>query len=167
MPLPGDIAERTRGLLPVTWDALEGDERYGDALLAAALEVARETVLGTQSTEAEEDAMPRVVVDYVAKIAAIEIIPAGIDYWMSQTIAVVTTGTNESETYTDRAAMLRELRNDLLSETRAKAADIATLVGFWPTSTMAPRPRINTQSDLLLTPSPQEFPRPFTQTPRS
>src|SRR5947199_10804644 len=118
MPLPGDIAERTRGLLPVTWDALENDARYGDALLAAVLEIARETVLGKQSTEAEEDAMPRIVVDYVAKVAAIEIIPAGIDYWMSETVAVVTTGTNESETYTDRAAMLRLLRSDLLAETR-------------------------------------------------
>jgi hypothetical protein len=164
MPLPGDIAERTRGLLPVTWDALEGDERYGLGLLAAALEIAREASMGVQSSEAEEDTLPRIVVDYVAKLAAIEIIPAGIDYWMSQTISVVTTGTNESETYTDRAAMLRELRNDLLAETRAKADDMAKLIGYWPPSTMVARPALNTASDLLLTPSPQEFPRPFTQT---
>ena len=164
MPLPGDIAERTRGLLPVTWDALEGDSRYGDTLLAAALEIARETVLGKQTSEAQEDILPRVVIDYVAKIAAIEIIPAGIDFWMSESIATVTTGTNESETYTDRAAMLREIRNDLLAETRAKADDIAALVGYWPINSVAPRPSMNTINDVLLTPSPQEFPRPFTQT---
>jgi hypothetical protein len=29
------------------------------------------------------------------------------------------------------------------------------------------RPRMNTIDDLLLTPSPQEFPRPYTQTPFS
>lgn len=165
MPLPGDIAERTRGLLPVTWDALENDGRYGDTLLATALEIARETVLGKQTTEADEDTIPRVVIDYVAKIAAIEIIPAGIDYWMSESLSVVTTGTNETETYTDRAAMLRQLRNDLLAETRSKAADIAALVGY-QTPTVA-RPRMNTINDLLLTPSPQEFPRPYTQTPFS
>ena len=164
MPLPGDIAERTRGILPVTWDALESDSRYGDTLLATALEIARETVLGKQSTEAEEDLLPRIVVDYVAKIAVIEIIPAGIDYWMSETLSVVTTGTNETETYTDRAAMLRELRNDLLAETRAKADDIAGLVSYWPANSVAPRPAMNTIDDVLLTPSPQEFPRPFTQT---
>jgi len=164
MPLPGDIAERTRGVIPVTWDALEGDGRYGDALLSAALEIAREAVLGRQYSEAEEETLPRVVIDYVAKVAAIEIIPAGIDYWMSESLSVTTTGTNETETYTDRAAMLRGLRNDLLAETRAKAEQIAGLVSYWPTASMPPRPRMNTQSDLLLTPSPQEFPRPFTQT---
>lgn len=164
MPLPGDIAERTRGLIPLTWDALENDDRYGDTLLATALDIARETVLGKQTSEAEEDILPRVVIDYVAKIAVIEIIPAGIDYWMSQTIAIVTTGTNESETYTDRAAMLRELRNDLLAETRGKANDIAGLVNYWPANSAAPRPAMDTINDLLLTPSPAEFPRPFTQT---
>lgn len=166
MPLPGDIAERTRGLLPVTWDALEGDSRYGVVLLATALEIAREAVLGKQTTEAEEDILPRIVIDYVAKVAAIEIIPAGIDYWMSETIAVVTTGTNESETYTDRAAMLRELGKDLLLETRAKADAIAALVNFVPVGQVS-RPLLNTVDDVLLTPSPQEFPRPFTQTPFS
>ena len=165
MPLPGDIAERTRGLLPVTWDALEGDSRYGDVLLATALDIARESVLGKQTTESEEDLLPRIVVDYVAKIAAIEIIPAGIDYWMSETISVVTTGTNESETYTDRAAMLRQLRQDLLAETRAAAANNAAVVGY--SQPTVARPRMNTINDLLLTPSPQEFPRPFTQTPQS
>jgi hypothetical protein len=166
MPLPGAIAERTRGLLPVTWDALEGDSRYGDELLATALDIAREAVLGKQPTADDEQLLPMIVVDYVAKVAAIEMIPAGIDYWMSQTIAVVTTGTNESETYTDRAAMLRQLGQDLLAETRAKAADIAAIVNYHTPSGVS-RPLLNTIDDVLLTPSPQEFPRPFTQTPLS
>lgn len=166
MPLPGDIAERTRGLLPVTWDALEGDPRYGDTLLATALEIARESVLGTQPSAAEEDVMPRIVVDYVAKVAALQMIPAGIDYWMSQTLSVVTTGTNETETYTDRAAMLRDLGKDLLIETRAKADMIAGIVNYQQAG-HSPRPVLNTINDVLLTPSPQEFPRPYTQTPFS
>lgn len=166
MPLPGDIAERTRGLLPVTWDALENDPRYGSDLLATALEIAREAVLGKQPTDEEEGLLPRIVIDYVAKVAAIEMIPAGIDYWMSETIAVVTTGTNESETYTDRAAMLRELRLDLLAETRSKADDIAAIVNYHTPSGVS-RPLLNTVDDVLLTPSPQEFARPFTQTPFS
>jgi hypothetical protein len=152
-------------VLPLTWDALATDDRYGEGLLAMALAIAREAVLGEQPTDVEEDALPLLVVDYVAKIAVIEIIPAGIDYWMSQTIAVATSGTNETETYTDRAAMLRSLLQDLLAETRANADDIAALVGYH--KPVAARPRLNTINDVLLTPSPQEFPRPYTQTPLS
>lgn len=167
MAVEGAIAERTRGILPVTWDALQRDtSRYGDGLLRSTIDTVKERVFGTVSAPATEATYPLIVIDYVAKLAALELITPGIDFWMNEPVSESATGTDENHAFVDRAEALRELRKSLLDETRRLAPEVGPLIGYTRLSN-APRPAINTLDDEFLTPSPQEFPRPFARTARS
>lgn len=164
--IEGAIAARVRGIIPITWDALLLDPRYGDALLQTAVNLGKESVTGTVVVPIAESAYSLVVIDYIAKIITLELIPAGIDFWMNQPISESATGTDENHSFTERAATLAELRTALLKETRSKADEIGAILGFRRASGKS-IPRLNTINDELLTPSPQEFPRPFAVTERS
>lgn len=167
MPLEGAIAERTRAVLPVTWDALVADPRFGDGLLQTAIDYAKENVTGEVVAPADEsDTYPLIVIDYIAKMAALEIIPPGIDFWMNEAIAESATGTNEVHSFEARAEILRETRKDLLEETRRRAGEIAEVLGYRRTRTTGV-PLSSTIDDEFLTPSPQEFPRPYAASDRS
>lgn len=166
MAVDGAIAERVRGILPVTWDALSRDSRFGDGLLRTTIDVVKETITGTNVAPIAEGMYPLIVVDYLAKLAAVELCRPGIDYWMNQPTSESAQGVEENHTYIDRADALRQLREDLLAETRLKAPEVAPLIGY--TRVLGgPRPLINTLRDEFLTPSPQEFGRPYRATDRS
>lgn len=166
MAVEGAIAERTRGILPVTWDALAGDSRYGDGLLRSTIDTIKERIFGTVGLPATESLQPLIVIDYVAKLAALELINPGIDFWMNEPVAESAEGTNENHAFVNRAEELRQLRAFLIDETRRLAPEVDPLIDFTRISN-APRPRLNTIEDEFLTPSPQEFPRPFSRTSRS
>src|SRR3974390_255619 len=131
MPIAGAVADRVRALIPITWDALEQDPRVGDTLLQSAIDVAKANVTGTVIDPTQENTYPILVVDFIAKTAALEIIPTGIDYWMNQSIAYNAVGTNDSATYVDRAARIDVLRGEYLQETRLKWTMVAKMVGYW------------------------------------
>jgi len=165
MPVEGAIAERTRAVLPITWDALERDPRYGDGLLRAVIDSAKEKILGEVVDPDLEVEYPILAVEYVAKIAALELITPGIDFWMNQPTSESATGTNEVHTFTERANELRELRKILLEDTRSMLIDVIPLItrrvrrtGF---------ARISTFDEDFITPSPLEFPRPYAPTDRT
>ena len=167
MPLEGAIAERTRAILPVTWDALAGDSRFGDGLLQTAIDYSKENVTGEVVVPADEaTTYPLIVIDYIAKMAALEIIPPWIDFWMNQPVSESATGTNENHSFEARAEVLKELRKDLLEETRRRAGEIADILGFRRQRSTGV-PLSSTIDDEFLTPSPQEFPRPYAVTDRS
>jgi hypothetical protein len=162
----GAIAERTRGILPVTWDALSLAPQFGDVRLRTTIDTVKSQVFGTVVAPTAESVYPLTVIDYVAKLVALELITPGIDYWMSEPITVSTTGTNETTSYTDRANSLRQLREDLLKETRLLWPTVQPLIGFTQISG-APLPRSSTMDEPFITPSPLEFPRPYRVTDRS
>lgn len=166
MPVEGRIADRTKAILPITWDALLGDARFGDAALQTALDTAKFGVTGAEVSTTAEGLYSVFVIDYIAKVTALELIPPGIDYWMNTPISESATGTNENETWTDRAEALRKLGEQLLRETRDKADEIALALGYVRPSAKS-RPLSLTQDDEFLTPSHQEFPRPYVVTDRS
>jgi hypothetical protein len=157
----GAIAERVHGLIPVTWDAMLVDNRgFGDGLLQGAIDVAKENLTGQVITPANEaSTYPLIVIDYIAKVAVLEIIPGAIDFWMDNPIGVTITGTDEAKSYESRVNALESLQERLLEETRAKFDEIAALIGFRRVSPR--RPLMDTIADPLLTPSPLEFPRPY------
>ena len=166
MAVEGAIAERARAELPVTWDALSLAPQFGDALLQAKIDAVKEAVFGVVVTPNAEAAYPLMVVNYVGKLVALELITPGIDYWMSEPITVSATGTQETTSYTDRAAMLLRLREDLLKQSRALWPDVSALIGFTRVSS-APIPLLSTMEEPFITPSPFEFPRPYRETDRS
>jgi hypothetical protein len=164
-PPVGAIASQVSRIIPVTWHALGNDSRYGEVPLQAAIDLVKEAVFGNVIPLASENTYPLIVQDYVAKLIAIELIPAGIDYWMNQPMTETSTGTNEMHTFTERAEKLAELRKTLLDETRRVAADVAALVGYRRPSRN--RPRNNMIDEDFITPSPLEFPRPYAASERT
>jgi hypothetical protein len=164
MAISGMIAERTQGILPVTWHALFNDNRYGEEFLQVVIDTAKEDATGEVITPSNEDTEYGYLVrDFIAKKAALQIIPAGIDFWMNQTIAE---GTHEVTSFTDRAEQLRELYKLLLDEIKGMEDEIAEILGYRRTSTVG-LPLINTLDDEFLTPSHQEVSRPWRATNRS
>jgi hypothetical protein len=166
MAVAGAIAEATRGQLPVTWDMLSTSRKFGDALLRRAIDGVKEEILGTVGTPESEDELPLSVIKYLGKLVALELITPGIDAWRSEPTSLVTTGTSEQTTYSDPVDGLLKLRELLLKQTRTDWANVAPLINFRRIQG-GPRPAMNTLNDEFLTPSPQEFPRPYRVTERS
>lgn len=166
MPVEGPIADRAKAILPVTWDALANDLRFGDEGLQSAVDTAKFSVTGDVVSTLAEGLYSLFVIDYIAKVTALELIAPGIDFWMNQALTEITTGTNENETYTDRAETLRKLGEQLLKETRDKQDEVELALGYVRPSAKS-RPLSLTQDDEFLTPSHQEFPRPYVVTDRS
>lgn len=166
MPAGDVIAERTRGVIPITWDALLNDARFGDDLLYGAIQLVEETLFGEMLDEAEEQDLPYRVIDFAAKLTAIELINPGIDFWMNQPLNESATGTNEVHVFTERVDKLLKLREQLLIETRRLAPEIEQLIDTLLGFRRAPKavPGLTSINDELLTPSPREFPRPFIRT---
>lgn len=164
MAVAGAIAARTRAIIPVTWDALAISPLYGDGLLRATIDSVKERILGTNAAPGDEDTLYSApVIDYLAKLSVLELIPAGIDFWMNEPVSVATTGTSEQTTYSSRVQALQDLRRALIEETRKLQDQIEPIIGVIPVG-RAPRASINTLTDDFLTPSPQEFPRPYSRT---
>jgi hypothetical protein len=152
--------------MPVTWDALLGDPRYGDGLLRATIDTVKDATFGAVVAPAAEANYPLIVIDYVAKKVALQLINPGIDLWQREPVTVSATGTNENTTYVNPVDALKMLRESLLAETKAMWGVVGPLVNFARVSSAA-IPVMNTINDELLTPSPQEFGRPYRVTDRS
>jgi hypothetical protein len=168
MAMQGAVADRIQALIPITWDALSSDPRVGDGALQTSIDLAKQNTVGMIVDPSQEDRYPVVVVDYMAKLAIIQICNAAIDYWMNQANNVSSSGTAESISYTDRASRIAVLQAQYLVETRSLAAEVAKLVGYWiDPGHDVPQLSTATINPFHLTPSPEEFPRPFRQTPYS
>ena len=161
MAITGEIADRTRAIMPITWDALSKDSRYGEELLQNTINVVKERIFG--DTPPEENVMALVVVDYTSKLIALELINPGIDFWMSQPQSATATGTAEDVTYPSRTTELRNLRTYLVAEIKKLEPEVIPLIDYNRLK-RPPRASSSTQNDPFLTPSPQEFPRPFGST---
>lgn len=165
MAVPGAIAERARGILPVTWDALSRDtQRFGDGLLEDKIDLVKEALFGTVIPATDEDDHPLRVIDYAAKMVAYELISPGIDFWMNEVIQESASGTNETHAWIDRAEKLRLLGERLGWEIRRDEPMIFGLLGRKPALKRIPIMGISTPADdVLLTPNPREFPAPYRQ----
>lgn len=160
MPLTGEIANRTKAIMPITWDALSKDSRYGEELIRDTLDTVKERIMGEVVAPENEGNYPLVVIDYLSKLSAVELINPGIDFWMSQPQSSTSTGTSEDVSYPSRTTELRNLRTNLLGEIKKLEPEVIPLIDYKRIS-RAPRASSLTQNDPFLTPSPQEFPRPF------
>lgn len=153
----GEIAYQARQIMPLTWDALSNDSRYGDRMLNTRVNYIKYKLFNTVvDPELEMATYNPFVVDYAAKCVALQIIPAAIEYWMNQQETVTTTGTFEMVTYPDRIRALKDLQDWLTAEVRA-------IEGELPPGTITPRksgrgPKIANGYDLI-TPNPQTWPK--------
>lgn len=155
-PTQGLIAQQVRSLMPATWDALSKVDYMGPALLSERILIAKYMALPAVVATQDEVGFSPLMRDYIATLAAIEIIPAGLEYWAQQKISISTTGTNETTSFTDRQyAMLK----GLLPVLRAKAASLASNPSIIPQlSLLGEGPAVSGNDDgVLITQSPFDF----------
>jgi hypothetical protein len=83
----GAVARAARREAPIAWDFLSDLADYGDRELLEKVEFVKSIAYaGAAPTVDQEDSLDRRVIDYLGKRAAIEIIPAAIDFWSNQVI---------------------------------------------------------------------------------
>lgn len=155
------ITKRVRSILPVTWDAMSNDSRLDDSVLVDPILYVEVYYLEEEPDETTQDAMNRLVVEFIAKNAAIALINPAIDYWMEQSQTKVTTGTNETTSYPDRIRALEKLKEALLKEVAKLEPIVSPLIPVIPTRKGNTAPRMSTINDPLLTPNPQDFGEPY------
>lgn len=164
MAVTGSIANAAKDQIPTTWDALAADSRYGDAALQRQVDLQKFRLFGTVVTEAQEDSLYNpVVIDYVGKLVALAVIPAGIEYWMVQKIND-SSGEKISASWVDRAEKLKETYERLLAETRALLPEIQGMLGENLKAVKRSKPRMgvaDVTGDGLVTSDPFGFEREY------
>lgn len=125
----GQIYKTARSLIPITWDALATASFYGDGLLQDKINLVKEENLTVSVPPEDEGILNIRVIEYLAKLAVIAVIPAGVDYWGSQRIEVSATGTNENATYINRVEMLWDLYEKLVQQVLQDRDEIEELLG--------------------------------------
>lgn len=161
MAVAGAIADAARRVLPVTWDALSRDDRFGDALLQQSIDVVKEDLFGQVVNVSAEDDYPLKVIRHAGLMVALDIIPSGVDMWMNELIEETARGTDETHSFADRARQLQELGKQIALRVKQDEDDILALLGR-PNVRNIPRMGISTPADdVLLTPNPREWGIPF------
>lgn len=157
----GRITEETRAILPLTWDALSRDSAVGDSTLTRRVNAAEAEVFGAAIDDTAEDALDDLVVEYVANLAALKIIPSGIDFWMVQSETETTQGPTEVVSYPDRIESLKELKKDILGTLARLEARVAPLIPAMRSRQSVPR--LSSIDDELLTPNPNDLGAPYAE----
>jgi len=78
---------------------------------------------GTTLDDAEQEDLDPVLVSYLGKRLALDLIIPGIDYWSKQVLSL-SAGERETKAYKDRAEDLKELRKLLIDETAKMLPEI-------------------------------------------
>ena len=162
MAVTGEIAASAKSELPLTWAALEADERYGDAFLLRKVNQVKYRLFGAVVDASFEAALVPVVTEYAGKLAAISVCPGAADYWASQQIIRSTDG-GTSTTFIDRRAAIWELQEKLVAEAGALRPDVEAILGPLGRLTTA-KPRIGVsdqESTKSVTQQPFDFERTF------
>lgn len=160
----GAIAQGAREHLPITWDALEVDRRYGERLLQGRVDLVKFRLFGEVVAPAVEGSTyDPIVVDYAAKSVVLELSSPGADYWASMASSFSAENRQETKLYIDRAQAIWRLHDRLMVETRAMWDDVRGRLGI--RLRVRPRSRGIVVSepgdDFFVTPSPNTFERPY------
>lgn len=151
----GPIYQAAKAIMPITWNRLEDSYSYGDKQLQNKIDVAKFSLYGTEMSVADEYNMDIRVVDYLAKVAVVSVIPAGKDYWASTSSSKVTTGTDEQVTYPDRINMLDELHQQLTQEIAAYRDEISAIIDLPSVRSNNSIPQVSNGTDVgFITPNP-------------
>lgn len=160
MAVPGAIAAAARGHLPVTWAALADDsDRYGEIELQRKIDYIKFNLFGEVAEPEDEASLynPNII-EYAGKLVAIQIIPAGADYWASQAVQQGS-GERYQGTWVDRSAALWKLHEKLVAEAAATRPDIDGSVIVKAKRRRFPIGVRDSESTKLVTTDPHTFPR--------
>ena len=157
----GPIVDGISVVMPITFNALRNDVRFGDRWLQQAANMAQWRIFGSVSPpDIEADTYHPLVLDYLSKRVALALIKPGVDYWSRQQKTVTTTQTSEVASYPDMIASLRELGRGLRHELTQEWRDIQALVPGLPQRHVMPYPTTSLacQGQSYVTRDPSEMP---------
>jgi hypothetical protein len=131
MPMTDPIALAARDELPETWAALLDAPSFGEPALERRLQTLMYRVFGAVLDEAEQSALSPVLISFMGKRLALDLIIPGIDFWSKQALSH-SAGERESKGYKDRAEDLKEIRKMLLADSAALLGEIEAELPFVP-----------------------------------
>jgi hypothetical protein len=159
----GEISYQARQHIPLTWDALSTDSRYGDRMLKSRTDYVKYHLFATVVSPLSEATIYNpLILDYAAKCLALQIIPAGIEYWMNQQTSVATSGTSESVTYPDRIKSLEAVKEWLTAEVVRLQPELG---GSFVRRRKINLPGITPTGTDFRTPDPNTYPKHFNLPP--
>lgn len=166
MAIAGEIARKAQEHIPATWHALASDSisgRSGEALLQGRVDSTKRRLFGEViPAEEEVDTYDPLVIEYAGIMTALAVIPAGSDYWASQSVQHSAVGKNEQKSFIDRSKRLWDLHERLTVEAAGLWPEVSGLIP----GTIRRRQRIIGVADAgdssqMATPDPFSFERPF------
>jgi hypothetical protein len=112
----------------------------------------------TPPAAADEGTLDVLVLDYLGILAALELVPAARDYWMNQLVSE-STGDDPTEitTYTDRAKLMDDLRDDLVRRLPQAQALAVPLLNDPRMGDATLGPDIDEANDDRVTMDPRDF----------
>lgn len=151
----GPIYKAAKSFMPITWQRLEESNNYGDKQLQNKIEIAKVTLFGSELSVEDEYDLDIRVVDYLAKVSVISVIPAGKDYWASMASSKTTTGTDEDVSYPDRINMLEQLHEQLTKEISMSRDEISGIINLPSVRSTNAVPSVSDGTDAgYITPNP-------------
>jgi len=153
----GAIADRVRGYIPQTYQALANASYYGETLIQQHIDDVKFKLFATSVDYGlEATVYDRYVLRYVGKVCAVDIIPSAIDFWMDQLQSETLTGTDEQIAYPDRINALEKTYAKLTAELDAEREEFES----WVTPTIrlsGVSPLVDTSNDDEVTSDPADF----------
>lgn len=143
-----------------TFQLLLDSANYGASYITLSIEAVKARVLTTTLLTVNENTLPVVVLSYLGKLSALQLIPAAIDLW-SDRAQSRSFGSDPTEivTYPAREAMLKMLTERLLAEARMEAQLALTLLPDARLLSTSSGPSINEDALGYVTRDPRQFPR--------
>lgn len=163
----GALTDAIRRLLPRTYDAMvaasgavpkAGQYTVGD--VQALADYAKSRLWASVANVTEEVLYAPQLVQFIARYAALDFIPAAIDYWDRQVLSENTTGSNENLSYPNAPDSLLRLFTDIRKMVAEDFEAMAAQYGFQSTGTVF-LPKVSYYDngrDIFVTRDPMDFP---------
>lgn len=158
-PIVGIVGRAVASIMPLTWDNLKESPIYGEAQLSRRIQMVKHRILGSTLADSDESEYSLLLVDYISKCIALDLIPTAIEFWMRQKVTITTTGTSETTAFTDPIPALKDLAKKLTIDV-AQMAGNPEIIALTTVRSEAPSISGN-DDDTFLTENPFDFPPGF------
>jgi hypothetical protein len=158
----GEIADWAKASLGgETWNGLIDSPNYGASYVAKAILAVKERVMTVPPATVDEGTLSVLVLSYLGKLVALQLMPAARDYWGNQTQSVsIGDDPIEIATYPNRNTMLDALKEDLVAQVVEEQAKALELLGTAVRVIASRGPMIDEDfDDARVTDDPRTFPR--------
>lgn len=155
----GAIVDGAAMYMPVTFDYLQKDSRFGDRRMQRLAELVKMKVLGYTMQPDQEELLPIVLLDFLSKRVALDLITPGVDFWSRQLRVATSSQTQETSSFPDMIASLKLLRASLARELVYDWRQVQLLIPGTPNRMVVPMPASSMDGSSYVTKNPQENPR--------